>query len=65
MEKFCNQHIHGQHLKDSKPYKNPVGDLQQKHPFQDQILVITFSGCLGKSCNGVARLSGALSLHAG
>ena len=44
METVCLQHIHVQHLKDSKEDKNFVGDIQHKHLFQDQILVKPFIG---------------------
>ena len=44
IEKFCKPHLHGQHLRDSKPDKKSVGDLQKKHPFQDEILVKPLMG---------------------
>ena len=47
MEKVCKKHLHIEHLKDSNPEikkKNLLSDLQQKRPFQDQILVIPFLG---------------------
>ena len=65
IEKVYKQHLQGQHLRYLNLDKKSISDLQQRHPFQDQILVKPFLGVWVSHAMEQPSWVTILVLHAG